>query len=172
MRHHPAIDWTPSIDRLGPYGRRFELLVEIMAGMLLVFIMVLTCIDVAGRYLFLAPVQGASEIIALSMGLLIFLALPIVSARGLHISVTLIDQIMPARWGSVHYLLVQLFSVVVLSFLTWRILKVGIYLGEVNETTTFLGIPKAPVIYGLAAFAGLSAILNVLMLLSFVQRSR
>lgn len=167
-----SIDWTPSPESVGRSALVLERSVELISGALLLFIMALTCVDVVGRYIFLSPVSGASELIALSMGVLVFVALPIVSARGAHVSIALIDHVVPSALRLPHYILVQGFSVVVLAFLSWRIFEVAAYLAAVNETTTFLGISKAPVVYVLATFAALGTILNGLVTVLSLRRSR
>lgn len=156
---------------LGSLERILERTIEVVAGILLMFLMVLTCADVIGRYVFLAPVAGTHEITELGMGVLVFLTLPLVTSRGAHISITLIDRWIPRSAARPHYGAVQAFSIVVLIVLSWRILETAAYLGGFNETTTFLKIPKAPLAYFLGVMAGFSALLNTVVLVRALRRS-
>ena len=62
-----------------------------LAATLLFLLMLLTLIDVVGRYGFNAPVNGSYEITELLLAAIIFSALPLVSAKDAHITVDLID---------------------------------------------------------------------------------
>lgn len=53
-----------------------------------------TVVDVLGRYFLNSPLTGASEIIEICLGLAISAAVPMVSAKGNHITVSLIDGVL------------------------------------------------------------------------------
>ncbi len=67
---------------------RIPLYIGSMVALAMVF---LTVGDVIGRYFFNSPIAGATELTRLGMAVIIFTALPIISARGEHISVDLLD---------------------------------------------------------------------------------
>src|SRR5690242_2535738 len=60
-------------------------------------IMMLTAVDVAGRYVFNAPVPGATFLVATLMGVLIFVALPLATARDEHLRAGLLDHLFRGR---------------------------------------------------------------------------
>ena len=72
---------------------RLEILLNVFVAVVLFALMTLRCVDVAGRYGFNAPVPGASELTGLGLALLIFGALPIITAHSEHVSVSLIELI-------------------------------------------------------------------------------
>lgn len=79
--------------RHGPQDRLIawlERTVGVAAAAMLFAMMTLTMIDVVGRYFFAAPVPAGYELIQFGMGALVFLILPIVTARNENICVELI----------------------------------------------------------------------------------
>jgi len=67
------------------------------AAVALLGIMLLMLVDVAGRYLFNAPVPGAGEVIELLMGITVFAALPLVTARGEHVRLDYLERALQKR---------------------------------------------------------------------------
>ena len=61
------------------------------SSLVLFALMVMTCIDVIGRYFFNSPLDGATELTQLMMGLIVFAILPTVCYREEHVSVDLLD---------------------------------------------------------------------------------
>lgn len=63
----------------------------LLASAILFALMVLTFTDVVMRSAFNAPIEAATELIRLSMAVIVFAALPKLSAQGQHIAVDLLD---------------------------------------------------------------------------------
>ena len=85
----------------GPLGLWAGRLLGVVAAIDLFAMMMLTFIDVTGRKLtgtvaFAKPVYGAYEITELLMGVLIFSALPLVTAREGHVTIDIFDRLVPA----------------------------------------------------------------------------
>ncbi len=57
--------------------------------------MVLTCVDVVGRYFLSRPIFGAFEITEMLLAALIFAGLPLVTLRNEHVTVDVLDPITP-----------------------------------------------------------------------------
>jgi TRAP-type mannitol/chloroaromatic compound transport system permease small subunit len=70
FRDHPAIDW------LNKLARRIADASSIMACMVLLWLVGLTCVDVVGRYFFNSPLVGATELVQMSMAGIIFFSMP------------------------------------------------------------------------------------------------
>ena len=93
------------IDPPVPPGDRFTSYLHwVFGGLAAVAIFALagiTFVDVWARYVFNAPIPGAYEVSELIMGVMIFSALPVVTWRGRHINIDLLDQVTPGwltRW--------------------------------------------------------------------------
>ena len=74
------------IERLTFKVSRF---ISILAGIVLLWIVAVTCVDVIGRYFFNSPLYAGAEIIKVSMAGVIFLSLPYMFFKNEHIIVDL-----------------------------------------------------------------------------------
>lgn len=120
---------------------------HVLAGLSCLFLfgmMILTFIDVAGRYIFNSPIYGAYEIIYLMMPALIFLALPILCFREGHVTIDLLDGIIPRRVKRWQAILVNIVSAVAVTFIGWRLYVLsGDHAINLDVTDT-LYLSKAP----------------------------
>lgn len=66
-----------------------------LAATFLLVLMLITLVDVVGRYGFNSPVNGSFEITELLLAAIIFSALPLVVAKDQNITVDLIDAFVP-----------------------------------------------------------------------------
>jgi TRAP-type transport system small permease protein len=74
---------------------RFAL--EITAAVLVAGLVLVTCADVVGRYLFNNPLSGAFEMTQVLLGALVFVALPLTTAKGGHVEVDLFLPLFPRQ---------------------------------------------------------------------------
>ncbi len=79
--------------RLKPVVRLAAALPLFVAGAVLFFLMVMTFADVILRSAFNNPIGAAPELTRISMAVIVFASLPVLSARGGHISVDLLDPL-------------------------------------------------------------------------------
>jgi TRAP-type C4-dicarboxylate transport system permease small subunit len=63
--------------------------ISLLAGLVLLWIVAITCVDVVGRYFFNSPLYAGAEIIKVSMAGVIFLSLPYMFFKNEHIIVDL-----------------------------------------------------------------------------------
>ena len=75
-----------TLERLALWVSRF---ISSLAAIVLFFIVLVTCVDVIGRYFFNAPLYAGSELVQVSMAGVIFLSLPVMFFRHEHIVVDL-----------------------------------------------------------------------------------
>ena len=79
-----GLSTNPGGPLLGRWEKPFEMLLGSATALILACIMLITCVDVAGRYVFSQPVPGALEATEIMMGALIFASLPLVTLRQQH----------------------------------------------------------------------------------------
>lgn len=139
---------------------------EIFSGLLLVALMLVTGVDVVGRYLFDAPLSGAFETTELLLGALVFAALPLVSRAGSHVEVDLLATLLPERIGARLLWLAALIAAGVLLVFAWRLLVLGLQQAEDGTRSISLGIPFAPI----AIFGSVSCL--VAAIFGFVRAAR
>jgi TRAP-type C4-dicarboxylate transport system permease small subunit len=143
-------------------GRSLSLLLHWSFGLasaaVLAVLVVLTFADVGGRYFFNKPVYGAYELIEILMGALIFTALPVITLADRHITIDLLDSVTPQWVVPWRDFSVSLLSAVALAVIAWQLYVHANDKASYNDVTTFLRIPQAPVIFGMAVLAGSSAV--------------
>lgn len=114
----------------------------ILAGVLAAAMMLVTTVDVGGRYFLNRPLHGAFEATEVMMGLLVFLALPLATRRREHITVTMFDHLLPERLKRGAALLFGLVCAGICGLLAWRVGLYGERLLNVGEVTLELRIPR------------------------------
>ena len=151
------------------FDRRVVPVLGWFAAAVLMALMLLTCADVAGRYLFNSPVWGAFELTEMMLAALIFAALPLVSLRNEHVTVDLFDPVTPERVLRIQHVAACLVGCACTAYLAWRLwIRAGNLLAA-GETTAQLKLTMAWLAYGMAVLMGLSA---VAMLILAARRPR
>lgn len=116
----------------------------VLSCLFLFGMMILTFVDVAGRYLFNSPIYGAYEIIYLMMPALIFLALPIVCFREGHVTIDLLDSLIPSWIKRFQAVLVNLVAMAALIFIGWRLYVLSGDQAMNQDVTDTLYLSKSP----------------------------
>ena len=121
------------------------------AAAMILFMMLVTSIDVAGRYFLNRPLPGAFEFTEIMMGLVIFAGMPLASARREHITVNLLEKALGYRARCLQAAFGDLVCGVVAAFMAWRVLLRGNTLVASGEVTLVLGVGRGYIAWGMAA---------------------
>ena len=117
---------------------------------------ILTSIDVVGRYFFLTPLLGAHEMITLAMGIMIFLGMPLVTASREHLTVDLARSLLNQTGKRIQQIFVDSISAFTFLLFSWLLLHHGFGLSEDLMTTEDLEIEQAPISFTMAAMCFLT----------------
>jgi TRAP-type C4-dicarboxylate transport system permease small subunit len=139
--------------------RFLDLGLKSIMAIFLFAMMVITSVDVAGRYLFNAPLSGGYEIVQYLMALVVFAALPVTTAADSHLSVTLIPPNLSGRIGRAHRIVVGLVSMLALMLIAWRMAEQAQILSRSQQISGYLQLPLAPIAWVMAAFAALAVVI-------------
>jgi TRAP-type transport system small permease protein len=146
---------------------QLQTLLDTLCGLLcaaaLFAIMVLTFFDVGGRKLFSNSIPGSLELTELLMVIVIFAGLPLVSERSEHVIFDSLDGVWPAWFVKLQKALVHVICALLMLALAWLMWKTGIQFSENGETTAQLKISKAPFIYGMAIFCGMTGLVHMVL---------
>lgn len=145
-----------------------------LAAVMLLVLVVLTCIDVIGRYFFNSPLVGAVELVQICMGLIIFLSFPLMFFRDDHINVDLIPQFGRGYLGWGLSLLFLAITVYVAITLGDRVYDYALRAWEDGDITEYLRIPRYLVVSLITAAiftAAAVSLLRGLILLSHPGRT-
>jgi TRAP-type C4-dicarboxylate transport system permease small subunit len=136
--------------------------IALLAGAAILFVMLaLTCVDVFGRYILGAPVNGKTELTRFLMAGLIACALPVVSASREHIAVDLFDAWFTRRAAAARDLVIDLIVCGAMSAIGYWLVFRADRLASRGYVSDFLAIPLAPLAYFVAAMtfvAGLALV--------------
>lgn len=135
-----------------------EAILGLMAAALLAAMMLVTAVDVFGRYLFSWPLPGAFELTEIMLALVVFIGVPLVCLEEENITVTLVVERLPAEAQRLLAGVVTLVCAVVLALVAWQLAAHGRQLASYGEVTVFLRIPKGPIGYAMAAFSALGVV--------------
>lgn len=143
-------------DEKGP-AKWLAFFLELVSSAVLFILMGLTCVDVVGRYVFNSPLHGGTELTEIGLAVMVFAAMPVVTWRGGHIVVDLLDRFL----GSVIVKVLALFAALVIStslyFLAWRIFELGERSIGRGVVTEFLGMPSGYVVIYIAVMSWATA---------------
>ncbi len=115
----------------------------------LVAMMLLTCVDVVGRF-FNHPIFGSVEIVGFLATLAVAVALPYTHQVKGHIGVEILVRLFPERVQLVFELITDLLALVLMGIITWRM---TIYAGTMKasgEVSMNLEFPEYLIIYATA----------------------
>ena len=144
-------------DEKGP-AKWLAFFLEMVSSAVLFILMALTCVDVIGRYLFNSPLHGGTELTEIGLAVMVFAAMPVITWRGGHIVVDLLDRFL----GSVLVKVLSLFAALVIStsmyFLAWRIFELGERSIRRGVVTEFLGMPSGYVVQYIAIMSWATAL--------------
>lgn len=139
-------------------ARTASQILQIAAAALLFAMMVLTFIDVWGRYIFNTPLPGAFEVTELMMATLIFAGLPLVTAAGEHVSVDLLDFSLPKSLRQFRDGLTHLLCAMMLCFLSYRLWLKAMEQLDYGDQTAVLLLPVAPITIIMSISTAISAL--------------
>lgn len=142
--------------------RLLERTLGIAAGLLLLILVGITCVDVVGRYFLNAPLEGAFEMTEVLLVALVFAALPLATERREHVEVDLLASAFSQHINRLMIAFGGLFAGAVLLTFAWRLVVHSIKAAEDGTVTNALQIPLAPFGYLAAGACLISAIIAVL----------
>lgn len=142
-----------------------------LAAIFLFVLMIVTCLDVIGRYFLGAPLPGAFEMTEILLTLVIYAILPLVTLSGNQIAVDLFDRFVPRRIVPLQKIMVALVQFALLSLIAWALaVKSGVLIRS-NLASDVLRIPMGYVCLLMSVLAGLSAVSVVLAVILDLRKA-
>lgn len=132
---------------------------------ILFIMMLLTFVDVTGRYIFNSPLPALHEIISFMMPGLIFCILPLVCSKEEHVTIDLLDVFVPEHMKRLQAIFVNLISSGAMFFLAWRLAEKSAAhyeFGEVTDDLYLILWPISLLIAMLSAVAAIALLSNTL----------
>lgn len=142
-----------------------------LAACALCMLILITVVDVVGRYLLNAPLPGAFESVRALMALVTFSALPLVCVRNEHLRAGILDHLISQRLNRLREPLVQLISVVVLCGITWRLGSEAMTKRRTGEVLSSIDLPLWVPISFMTVMGALAVIVTIALAALTVRRA-
>ena len=123
--------------------------------------MVLTFADVVARYLLNRPIRGGFEITELTLLVLIFAGLPLVSHADEHVTMDFIDRLLPRTLRVPWIRMMHALCAAIMFFLTWQVWIKAARIASYGDTTDVLRITVGPFVYFMALMIALTGAVHV-----------
>ncbi len=141
-----------------------------VAAVVMFCLMLLTCVDVVGRYFLNKPLPGGFELTEILLAALIFAGLPLVSLRNDHVTVDLFDPMTPDWLFRIQHVVACAIGVACTGYLAWRLWLRAEHMDRAGETTAQLKIKLAYLTYSMSLLMAFSAV--ALLVLAFRRPHR
>ena len=128
----------------------------------------MTFFDVILRSTINDPIESATELTRLFMGIMVFAALPVISWRGEHIVVDLLDPLFSAPLARIRDAIINLFSGALLLWPAWRVWALAERALNYGDVTEYLNIPQFYIAYFIALMTFITALSLLARGLAFI----
>ena len=152
----------PVKTRIPPLAYRIGILplraLAVISCAVLFMMMTLTFIDVAGRYIFNSPLPALAEVISFMMAGLVFCILPLVCFREGHVTIDLLDGVVPPGLKRPQGVFINLVAAGAVLFIAWRLWVKAMTHLEYGDATDELYMDIWPFSTGMAILCVLAAV--------------
>ena len=132
-------------------------ILEAISATTLFSLMLLTCADVAGRYFFSNSIDGTTELTEIAIAVMIFAVLPVITWRGGHVVVDILDSYFNAQFIKALSLLAAFLISSTLYLLGIRIFELAARSLRREETTEYLELPVGYIVQYIATLSWITA---------------
>lgn len=130
-----------------------------LAAGLMFALMMITAVDVVGRYVFGSPLAGSTELIEFCLGLLIFATLPTLCARNDHVVVDLLENRFSDRFKRARDALIIPAAITIANLtLAYSLWLLGQRAARDALESEILALPVAWFLWVMAAFVFVAAL--------------
>jgi TRAP-type C4-dicarboxylate transport system permease small subunit len=143
------------------WKRDADAVLGVAASVILLAMMMLTVVDVVGRYGFNRPVRGAFEVTELLLLVLIFAGLPLVSFSDEHAVMDFIDRVLGPRAQRAVRHGIQVICAAFMFGLAWTVWLKADRIWAYRDATDVLRILYGPFVYFMAGACALAGLIHL-----------
>jgi len=143
---------------------------KIFLGAALLAILLVSIVDVGGRYLFNAPLIGSDDLIRFGMAIVVFAALPSVCNAGEHITVDLISSRLPAIARGFIERTFRALAALTLFFIAWRLYELGLIARSSGDRSPIFLLPYPPLISFMSFCAAIAGVIEAIRIIYPAER--
>ncbi|MBD1557052.1 TRAP transporter small permease [Vibrio sp. S9_S30] len=143
---------------------------EVLASVALLLMLVITVVDVVGRYFLNAPLPGGVELVEITLAMVVFAAFPLITWNEEHICVDLLDDWFPKAMVNLRQFVISLGCAFALGLVAWKVWGLGTRSLSYEEETDILAIPLGYVMYFISATGWLSMVMMLLLAVLYLAK--
>jgi len=119
-----------------------------------------------------SPIQGAEDLLALSLVVIVALSIPFGARTGAHIEIEVLESRMSPGFAKWSMIFVKLLGIALLAVMSWRLWEAGTKAVKFGETTQQLLISYEPFYYLLSIAIGIYCLVVVLDIWQIVRNDK
>jgi len=120
----------------------------VIAGITLVFVMLLTVLDVILRY-FGFPITGVYDLVALGGAVVVGFSAPLAAEKKVHVFMEMAQSVFGQIGRQILHVFTRLIAVCISVIIAWNLIKLGTGFGQTGEASLTIQIPYYPIAIGL-----------------------
>ena len=137
----------------------------VTSASVLFLMMLITAVDVVGRYVFNRPLPGGFEVTELLLAALIYCGLPLVSARREHIVIDTFDPFFSPRVKRALDRVAEVVCAGTLAGVGYLLFRRALRVAEYGDTTNTLKLPLAPIAWLMGTMIVIAALIHLTLIL-------
>jgi TRAP-type C4-dicarboxylate transport system permease small subunit len=149
--------------------KRFNRYIYIVGGFALVFMMLLTVVDVILRE-FQHPLVGTFELVGFSAAVVIGFCIPYTTSVRGHITVDFLIMKMPENVQRILRIITRILGVCLFILIGYNLFKMGMDLHRAGEVSNTLQLPFYPVAFGIGLCCFLHAFTQLVDVIAVIRR--
>jgi len=118
-----------------------------------------------------SPIQGAEDLLALSLVVIVALSIPLGARTGAHIEIEVLESRMSRAFSKWSMVFVKILGIALLAVMSWRLWESGASAVKFGETTQQLLISFEPFYYLLSISVGLYTLVLILDIWQLVSHN-
>lgn len=146
-----------SVSTFQRYGRSITAVLLTVSGVLLLAMMLITTVDVAGRFGFSRSLTGSTEMVRVALAFAVALSLPAVTWGSHHIALGLFQGPSSSRIERLRLGFISLVSAVTMTIVAVVLWGYAGEAAEYEDVIGYLELPVAPMVYVLSVMTAVSA---------------
>ncbi len=134
------------------------------SALVLFLMMMVTTVDVIGRYIFNKPLNGGFELTEMMLAALIYCGLPLVSQHREHIVIDTFDTFMSPKVKRALDVIAEIVCSLTLGGIGYLIFRRAARVADYGDTTSVLKLPLAPVAYLMGTMILIACVIHLALI--------
>jgi len=147
-------------------------LVTYIGYLAIMVMMFLVVADVIARFAFNRPLMGANEIVAFSLGILVFSALAWTEAEGLNVVIPILYDRLSSGIQKPVAVFINFLNFAILALMTWQLFAYAQQQRAGGEVSAVLTLPTYPFIYFATLGSCLFAVVALIKLIEAIRTNK